>query len=128
MFVPDFLSHTSENPFTLYGFRYKTMAHFLAVQQAAAEGLRFKHLFDTKVEDLPELTRVQASVVNEGVEAMLAQTQHHITSIPTEYASPHLILGVGASEMRLQYGEKKRGRNLYGKGIESVLKRRRVSK
>ena len=110
MLVPEYLSHTSENPFTLYGFHYKTMAHFLAVQQAAAKGLPFEHLFAAKVEDLPKLVYVQVGIVDEGIEAMLAQTKHDIRSIPTEYASTHPVLGIGTSKLRLSYGDKKRGR------------------
>lgn len=128
MFVPDYLSHTAENPFTLYGYRYKTMAHFFAVQQAAAKALPFKHLFDMQVEDLPKLGYVKPKVIREGVEAMLAQTKHNIRTIPNKYASTHFFLGTGMTKLRTEYGEKKRGRNLYGKSIESVLKRRRFSK
>ena len=128
MLVPKYLSHTSENPFTLYGFKYKTMAHFFAVQQAAAKGLPFKHLFNAEVTDLPKLVYVRKAIVNEGVEAMLAQSKHDIRSIPDAYASTHPVLGIGTSKLRLAYGDKKRGRNLYGKSIQTVLKRRKVCK
>ena len=128
MFVPEYLSHTADNPFTLYGFKYKTVAHFFSVQQAAAKGLPFKHLFHLDVDELPPLVYVQADLVNEGVQAMLAQTKHAIKCVPNEYASTHPVLGIGTSKLRAEFGEKKRGRNLYGKSIAAILKRRRSLK
>ena len=80
------------------------------------------------VEELPEIQYITVTIINEGLEAMLNQNNHKIKGIPNEYACTHPILGVGTTKLRLEYGDKKRGRNLYGKGIEKVLKRRRLSK
>ena len=115
MFIPEYLEHTAENSFTLYGFEYKTMAHYFAVQQAAAQGRPFKHIFDMDVADLPKLVYVRREIVDEGVEAMLHQSKHDISllPVPNEYADKHPVLGIGTTKLRLRYGDKKRGRNLY---------------
>ncbi len=128
MLIPEYLYHTAPNPFVLYGFSYKSLAHWFAVQDAASKGKPFKHFFDMTVEELPEIQYITVTVINEGLEAMLNQNNHKIKGIPNEYACTHPILGVGTTKLRLEYGDKKRGRNLYGKGIEKVLKRRRLSK
>lgn len=128
MLLPECLYHTSENPFELYGFTYKTLAHWFAVQVKASKGEPFKHFFNMDVKDLPELQYIPVAIINEGLEAMMKQNNHNVKGIPNEYACSHPILGIGTTKLRLQYGDKKRGRNLYGKGIEKVLKRRRLSK
>ena len=128
MLIPECLSHTAENPFELYGFTYQTLAHWFAVQCAASKGEPFRHFFHLNVGKLPKLKYIPVSVITEGVEAMLNQNQHTVHGVPNEYACSHPILGIGTTKLRLSYGDKKRGRNLYGKGIEKVLKRLRLTK
>lgn len=128
MLVPECLYHTAENPFELYGFKYKTMAHWFAVQDAAYKGEEFHHLFDKDVSELPRLKYSSVAIIEEGIEAMLQQNKHEIRGLPNEYACSHPMLGIGTTKLRMEYGDKGTGRNLYGRGIERVLKRRRTSK
>lgn len=129
MFLPKSLYHTSKNPFHLYGFHYKTLAHWFVVQNAAAKGKPFQHFFDMPVEDLPTVAYVPVPVIDEGIEAMFSQNNiPDIRGCPSVYAISDPILGIGTTKIRLEYGDKKRGRNLYGKAIERVLKRRKTFK
>ena len=52
MFLPDHLAHDVENEFTAYGFKYKSMAHWIVIQARAVSGRPFRHYFDKKIEDL----------------------------------------------------------------------------
>jgi len=129
MFLPEKLYHTARNPFHLYGFQYETLAHWFVVQDAASKGKPFKHFFNMSVDDLPVLQYVPVPVINEGVEAMFSQNNiSDVKGCPSEYPISNLILGIGTTKIRLEYGDRKRGRNLYGKAIERVLKRQKTNK
>ena len=120
-FVPTKLYHDAPNPFTLYGFKYQTIAHFLIIQTHARRGVPFKHFFDMPVEELPPIHWVNRDVLEEGLNAMLPQ----MTPRKLKYPISHEILGIGTTRFRLKYGDKESGKNVYGKSITRVLKRRR---
>ena len=124
MFVPEHLGHDQPNEFTLYGFTYKTMAHYITIQNFARKGAPFKHLFDLPVEDLPTIKTVHKAILEEGLAAMLPD----MDKIPSVYAHSHPKLGIGTTKLRLKFGDKKRGKNIYGKAIKRVLKRRKSFK
>lgn len=124
-FVPTKLYHDARNPFTLYGFQYQTIAHFLIIQTHARRGVPFKHFFDLPVEELPPIHWVNRDVLEEGLNAMLPQMQPR----KLKYPISHEILGIGTTRFRLTYGDKESGKNVYGKSITRVLlKRRRAPK
>jgi hypothetical protein len=128
MFVPKHLYHTSKNPFNMYGFHYETLAHWFAVQNAASKGQPFMHFFDMNTEELPKIHYIPLHIINEGLEAMVAQNNITEKVHSYIYAISDPILGVGSTPIRIEYGDKHDGRNLYGKAIERVLKRRKTSK
>ena len=129
MFVPENLYHTARNPFNIYGFHYETLAHWFVIQNAASKGKPFEHFFDMKATELPKIQYIPVPIIiNEGVEAMIAQNNITAKACSYVYAISDSILGVGSTPLRIEYGDKKEGRNLYGKAIERVLKRRKISK
>ena len=120
MYVPEHLYHDAPNPFTLYGFKYPTIAHFIVVQTQARRALPFKHFFDMKVTELPEIHCVNRAALEEALNAVLPPME----AKKYEYASSHHILGIGTTLFRLKFGAQKTGKNAYGEAITSVLKRR----
>jgi hypothetical protein len=121
MSIPGHLGHLSVNPFSLYGFEYNTIAHWIVIQDAARRCKPFKHFFGMAPEDLPEIHDVDREVLEEGLEAMLPDMEE----LPSEYMHTHATLGIGTTQFRLSYGDKKKGKNLYGLSVRRVLKRRR---
>lgn len=124
MFVPKRFGHLEPNEFTLYGFTYPTMAHWIVIQMAAKNGGNFKKYFDMSVEELPEIKRFNHGMVEEGLEAILP----NMKEIPQYYDNMHPILGIGTSKMRLRFGEEIKGHNLYAIAIQRVLRRRKSFK
>ena len=125
MFVPKKYGHLEPNEFTLYGFTYPTMAHYIVIQMCAKNGGDFRQYFDMPVEDLPEIKRLNHIMLEQGLEAMLPKTIEHDYKY---YDSMHHLLGTGTTQMRIQFGDTLKGRNLYGLAIHRVLKRRRSFK
>jgi hypothetical protein len=125
MFVPEKYGHLEPNKFTLYGFTYPTMAHWIVIQTSAKNGGNFRQYFDMPAKDLPEINRFNYQMLEEGLEAMLPKT---IKKDYKYYDSTHQVLGTGTTKMRIQFGDEMKGRNLYGKAIERVLNRRRSFK
>ena len=123
-FVPEYLYHDAPNPFTLYGFHYKSIAHYLVIQTHARRALPFKHFFDMEIEDLPPVHCVNKTVLEEGLNAMLPDIE------PKKFKYPisHHLLGIGATRYRLKFGAPETGKNVYGKSMRMVLKRRRALK
>ena len=125
MFVPDKYGHLEPNEFTLYGFTYPTMAHWIVIQMSAKNGGDFRKYFDMPVEDLPEIKRFNHAMLEEGLEAMLPKT---IKNEFKYYDSLHTVLGTGTTKMRIKFGDTIKGKNLYGKAIQRVLNRRKSFK
>ena len=71
MFLPDHLAHDTVNEFIAYGFKYRSMAHWIVIQARVASGKSFRHYFDKEIEDLPMIHRANAEVLKEGLEFML---------------------------------------------------------
>jgi len=120
-YVPTKFYHDAPNPFTLYGFHYKSMAHYLVVQMNARRGLAFEHFFEMHVDDLPYIHCVQKKVLDEGLGAMLPKDMEMKNY---KYPISHDLLGIGTTRFRLKYGDKPNGKNAYGKAMKRVLKRR----
>ena len=125
MFVPKKYGHLEPNEFTLYGFTYPTMAHFIIIQMSAKNGGDFRQYFDMPVEDLPEIKRFNPGMLEEGLQAMLPKT---VKKDYKYYDSMHPVLGTGTTKMRINFGDTFNGRNLYGLAIHRVLKSRRSFK
>jgi len=119
-FVPENLYHDAPNPFTLYGFKYQTIAHYLVVQTNARRSLPFKHFFDMDVRDLPPIHCVNKVVLEEGLNAMLPD----MLPKKFKYAISHELLGIGTTRFRMKYGDKQTGKNQYGRSMRMVLIRR----
>ena len=126
MFLPEKYGHLKPNKFTLYGFTYPTMAHYLVIQISAKNGGDFRQYFDMPVEDLPEIRRFNRRMLEEGLEAMLPKTLRNDKY--KYYDSIHPVLGTGTTKLRMQFGDTITGRNLYGIAINRVLKRRATFK
>ena len=125
MFVPEKYGHLKPNEFTLYGFTYPTMAHFILIQMSAKNGGDFRKYFDMPVEDLPEIKRFNYAMLEEGLEAMLPKT---LKLDYKYYDCMHPILGTATTRMRIQFGDSIQGRNLYGIAIHRVLNKRKSFK
>lgn len=125
MFIPEKYGHLEPNEFTLYGFTYPTMAHWIVIQMSAKNGGDFRQFFDMPVEDLPEIKRFNHGMLEEGLQAMLPKT---LKKGYKYYDCMHPILGTGTTKMRIQFGDSIRGRNLYGIAVNRVLNRRRSFK
>ena len=121
-FVPEKLYHDAHNPFTLYGFTYQTIAHYLVVQTNARRSLPFKHFFDMDVKDLPPIHCVNKEVLEEALNAMLPDMEPK----PFKYPISHDLLGIGTTRFRLKYGAQETGKNVYGRSMRIVLTRRRA--
>ena len=87
MFVPKRFGHLEPNEFTLYGFTYPTMAHWIVIQMSAKNGGNFRKYFDMPVDELPEIKRFNHSMLEEGLEAMLPDMK----VMPDYYDSMHPI-------------------------------------
>lgn len=124
MFVPKRFGHLEPNEFTLYGFTYPTIAHWIVIQMSAKNGGDFRQFFDMPVEDLPEIKRFNHGMLEEGLDAILPNIKRGYTY----YDNMHHILGIGTTSMRLKFGEEVQGRNLYAISIHKVLSRRRSFK
>ena len=124
MFVPTELYHDTSTPFTLYGFRYESIAHWLVIQGNARKGYPFKHFFKMPIGELPRIVKVSKEILEEGLEAMLPDLK--IRSY--RYAHSHPILGIGTTKLRLKFGDDENGLNVYGQCINNVLKHRRAIK
>ena len=124
MFVPKRFGHLEPNEFTLYGFTYPTIAHWIVIQMSAKNGGDFRKYFDMPVEELPEIKRFNHGMLEEGLDAMLP----NIKKDYMYYESMHPILGIGTTKMRLNFGDKIKGRNLYAISIQKVLNRRKSFK
>lgn len=125
MFIPEKYGHLEPNEFTLYGFTYPTMAHWIVIQMSAKNGGDFRQFFDMPVEALPEIKRFNHGMLEEGLEAMLPKTMKKRYKY---YDCMHHILGTETTKMRIQFGDSIRGRNLYGIAVNRVLNRRRSFK
>jgi len=125
MFLPKKYGHLEPNEFTLYGFTYPTMAHWIIIQMAAKHGGEFRKYFDMTAEELPEIKRFNHAMLEEGLEAMLPKT---MKKEYTYYDSMHHVLGTETTKMRIQFGDIIRGRNLYGIAVQRVLNRRKSFK
>tara|TARA_B100001287_G_C22575338_1_gene478321 strand:+ start:164 stop:541 length:378 start_codon:yes stop_codon:yes gene_type:complete len=121
MFIPDQFGHLEPNEFTLYGFTYPTVAHWIVIQTHARFGKEFRHFFDMPAEDLPEIKRFNTSMLDEALEAILPKT---LKNKYKYYESMHPVLGIGTTRMRMQFGDPITGKNLYGMSVQRVLKRR----
>jgi len=124
MLVPIHVYHDAPNPFTLYGFKYNTIAHWIVVQAHARRGSPFKHFFDMPAAELPKIHKVNQEVLQEGLEAMLPDMKPR----SYRYAHSHPILGIGTTRFRLKFNDDEFGKNVYGQCINTVLKRRRSLK
>jgi hypothetical protein len=120
MFLPDHLAHDVENKFHAYGFDYKTIAHWLVIQSKAFSGKPFKHYFDMPVNELPYIHRVNRDVLKEGLQIMLPEMKCY----RYEYAHSNHKLGIGTTKLRLRFGDKADGENVYGQCVYEVLKER----
>lgn len=120
MFLPSELAHDAPNEFVLYGFTYKTMAHWITVQAKARAGKRFKKYFDMPVKDLPPIHRVNAEVLKEGLREMLPPMKYY----KFRYAHTNDRLGIGTTRLRLRFGDPALGNNVYGVCVSEVLKER----
>ena len=125
MFVPKQYGHKEPNEFTLYGFTYPTMAHWIVIQMSAKNGGEFRKYFNIPVEDLPEIKRFNHRMLEEGLEAMLPKT---IKKDYKFYDSMHPILGTGTTRMRINFGDTFNGKNLYGISVHRVLTKRKSLK
>lgn len=121
MFLPEKYGHLKPNKFTLYGFTYPTMAHYLVIQISAKNGGDFRQYFDMPVEDLPEIRRFNSKMLEEGLEAMLPKT---LKKKYTLYDCTHPVLGTGTTKMRMLFGDTIKGKNLYGIAVNRVLNKR----
>lgn len=119
-FVPEKLFHDATNVFSLYGFEYQTIAHYLVIQTHARRGVPFKHFFHMHAKDLPPITMINIKVLEEGLQAMLPQMKPENFKYPVS----HQLLGIGATRFRLKYGAPQTGKNLYGRCMTAVLNRR----
>lgn len=124
MFVPKQYGHKEPNEFTLYGFTYPTMYHWIVIQMSAKNGGDFRQFFNMTVDELPEIKRFNHGMLEEGLDAMLP----NIKSWYAYYDDMHPILGIGTTKMRISFGEKVTGRNLYALAIRKVLNRRKSFK
>lgn len=124
MFVPKRFGHREPNEFTLYGFTYPTIYHWIVIQMAAKNGGDFRKYFDMSVEELPEIKRFNHEMLEEGLDAILPDNIQEYDY----YNDMHPILGIATTKMRLKFGEEIKGRNLYAISIRKVLKRRRAFK
>lgn len=124
MFVPKRFGHLEPNEFTLYGFTYPTIAHWIVIQTSARNGGDFRQYFGMTVDELPEIKRFNQQMLEEGLDAMLPDIKHDYTY----YDDMHPVLGIGTTKMRLKFGDDVKGRNLYALTICKVLNRRRVLK
>ena len=120
MFLPDHLAHDIENEFLAYGFRYKSMAHWIVIQARAVSGRPFRHYFDKNIEDLPNIHKASAAVLKEGLHFMLPPMKYY----KFEYAHTNHKLGIGTTKLRLRFGEPADGENMYGRCVSAVLKER----
>lgn len=125
MFIPKQYGHLEPNKFTLYGFTYPTMAHYIVIQISAKNGGDFRQYFDMPVEDLPEIKRFNHGMLDEGLEAMLPKT---LKKDFKYYDCIHPILGIGTTRMRLRFGDTITGKNFYGIAVNRVLNRRKTFK
>lgn len=125
MFLPKKYGHLEPNEFTLYGFTYPTLAHWIVIQMAAKHGGEFRKYFNMPAEELPEIKRFNPGMLEEGLDAMLPKT---LKNDYMYYDCMHHVLGIGTTKMRIQFGDHIRGRNLYGKAVERVLNRRKSLK
>ena len=125
MFLPKKYGHLEPNEFTLYGFTYPTMAHWIVIQMCARNGGDFRKYFDMPVEDLPEIKQFNSGMLEEGLEAILPK---NLKNEYEYYDSLHPLLGIGTTRMRLQFGDFIKGKNLYGIAVQRVLKRRQSLK
>jgi len=124
MFVPKRFGHLEPNEFTLYGFTYPTIAHWIVIQMSAKNGGNFRKYFDMAVDKLPEIKRFNHSMLEEGLDAMLPE----IKEMPDYYDNMHPLLGIGTSKMRLKFGDEIKGQNLYAQAIRRVLRKRKSFK
>lgn len=124
-FLPHDFDHENTLQFNVCGYTYKTLAHYIAVQNAAAAGLPFKHFFELDVRDLPPISQVSQEILDDAVNAIVEQTNYDFTTIPNAYECSHKILGLGSNRLRMSFGQIPRGQNLYGKTFEKILKKRK---
>ena len=124
MFVPERLGHLEPNEFTVYGFTYPTIAHWIVIQMSAKNGGDFRKFFDMSVDELPEIKRFNHGMLEEGLDAMLP----NIKQWYPYYDSMHPILGIATTRMRISFGDEEKGRNLYAIAIRKVLNRRKSFK
>lgn len=122
MFLPDHLAHDVENEFIAYGFRYKSIAHWIVIQARAVSGKTFRHYFDKEIEDLPNIHRASFEVLKEGLRFMLPPMKY----CKYKYAHTNHKLGLGTTKLRLRFGEPADGENMYGKCVSAVLKEREL--
>ena len=120
MFLPDHLAHDTVNEFIAYGFKYRSMAHWIVIQARVASGKSFRHYFDKEIEDLPMIHRANAEVLKEGLEFMLPPMK----SYTYEYAHTNPKLGIGTTKLRLRFGDPADGEDMYGKCVTEVLRER----
>lgn len=120
MYVPDHLAHDVENEFMAYGFKYKSMAHWIIIQARAVSGKSFRHYFDKNIEDLPTIHRASSEVLKEGLRFMLPPMKAY----KYKYAHTNHKLGMGTTRLRMRFGEPADGEDMYGKCITYVLKER----
>lgn len=120
MLLPEHLAHDAPNEFTLYGFTYKTMAHWITVQAKASAGKDFKKYFDKPVNELPPIHRVNAEVLKEGLRVMLPPMKYK----KYRYAHTNDRLGIGTTRLRLKFDDPALGNNVYGVCVAQVLKER----
>ena len=124
MFVPKHLGHLEPNEFTLYGFTYPTIAHWIVIQTSAKNGGDFRKFFDMPVDELPEIKRFNHGMLEEGLNAILPDIKRGYKY----YDSTHHVLGIGTTRMRLSFGDEITGRNLYAISIQKVLNKRKSFK
>lgn len=121
MFVPKRFGHREPNEFTLYGFTYPTIAHWIVIQMSAKNMGKYKRYFNMSVEDLPEIKKVNMQMLEEGLDAILPKT---LNTKYDYYEDMNPLLGIATTRMRLSFGDTIKGNNLYVKAINRVLKRR----
>ena len=126
MFVPKEWGHLAPNRFVVYGFEYNCLAQWILVQVAAEKYVPFEHYFSMSPESLPEITEVTEKILDEGLDAMLGEDA--TSARPLLYDSRNLLLGVGVSRLRAEFGDALTGKNMYGEAIHRVLSRRSVEK
>ena len=121
MAVPDHLGHLAPNTFSLYGYTYPSMAHYIIIQNYARRGRQFRHIFNTPTSELPPIQVINKQAIEEGLEVMLPE----MDTIPNQYFCTNKKLGLGTTKLRHKFGEPITGFNAYGLLIEKVLKKRR---